>query len=318
MEKDELSCLIEEIRRSSRERNLFEFGKSVGTARYILEHTEPVNQRRLLQSIVVEEAVGLYHLREYEDAIKVINETIDLVEDHEIRLQLLHKKGAALAWLGQHAEALDIFEELTGEDSLLIRVYAMNSIAWVYLLKYQREQNQEYLDLAETYARDSIDYAKDSDKQLYAISVRNLANVYWESKKYEKALLLFLEVNELFEGKNPKSLNNVAATYVSLGKCDLAREYLQKAETIAEQSNNAFEQGQCYYIYGRIEEELLDQAMHAKDFYLAAFDYYIEAKAFEEAVKAYKRILTLDRSIHEDAISFFAQKLASQFKKEIA
>ncbi|MCK4261306.1 MAG: tetratricopeptide repeat protein, partial [Halanaerobiales bacterium] len=269
---------------------------------------------QLLQTILLNTIEDLYNVHKYSELLEAIDEAIGLIKDKKTKLDLNHKKGASLVHLGNFSAAIQIFESFIEEDCIKTQIKGLGNLAWVYILLHQNDTSLEYLIQAENYCQKALTLTESYNTNLYTKVLINLGNIYWHKRNYEKALNIFLKASSLLSD-NPAILNNIAATYVSLRDSTLAKKYLKKAEEIAEKEKNYYEVAQSIFIHARITEEIVEDFIKAKDFYLVAFDNFIETNSFSDACKIMKRTLQLDQKINNEYISLLSTRFSSHFGK---
>lgn len=313
MDDKEILKFMEKANEAIKQQNLFLFSENIGVAKYIA----PNEEFRL--EVLENQALGLYQLGQYTRALEIIDQLLPLVSN-DTKLKLLHKRGICLVKMGDYSEALGVFHGLVKEypDQ---SVWGLGKLGWTYIYLYQDEGQIEYLQKAEEYCRIALDLSS-GNKELYKRHVINLGNVEWLKRNYEKALNLFLEAADLDDGDNPNILNNIAAVYVNLAAenytlCDKVKDYLYKAEEIAERVKNEFELGQTYLIRARFAIEIEQDFIGGKDFYLVAFDRFVSAHSFPEALKTLNRILALDQKLNKESIELLGERFKTLFGKGI-
>ena len=304
----ELSIYLNNAKNSLTAKNLVNFVSNIAVAKYLAKDND-----ELLGEVLFEEAGGLYKLQEYANAHEVICQALaNQFVTGEKRTELLRKKGIVLGKLGSYKEALSIFQELSQNELPRVRILGLINLAWIYVYLYQRSGEQRYLTKARVNCEEAISiFQVYTDPVLEKEVLVNLGNAYWYAGDPENALKTFLDAHRLGE-EDPKILNNIAAAYVSLGDGHKAREYLRKAELLAEDTKNYFELAQSNLIHGRMAEKLLEDYMQAKDAYLVAFDCFIQSNALPESCKCLDSILQLNQRINSESMDLLARHLKSQ------
>lgn len=305
MSTTEVALYREKAMYGKEQRDFFEFARNIALA-----EDKARGNAQMLKEIYLEEVNGLFHFYEYQKGIEVVEEALKMVEDgDEIERELLFKKGKGLVYLGKWSEAREIFEHTYNVGSKKLQLWSLISLMWVLGYMFDKSRDKGLLEQARQYGLKALELCEDEDVAFKARASRNLGMIYWYMKDYEKALGMFFEANAIFEGQNPNVLNNVAATYVSVENVDLAQDFVNKAERLAEEQKNAFELAKSYFIRGKIEEELVNDYIHAKDYYLIAYDSFIDANAYQEAFKMMRRISDLDKKLDEESIAIFSRKM---------
>lgn len=305
MNTSEIQIYLDKARDSREKKDLMSFAGHIAIAKYLAKDTAT------LRTILEEEVKGLYSLYQYPKVLSLVDEAIELMDDAIVRLNLVRIKGLSLARTGEYQAAIEIFQQLAEEEDRKVQIWGYGNLGLVYLLIAKFKLAREQLGLAEEYCLKGLELSKEFDQKLYTECLRNLGNVYWYNNQFSKALKTFLEVQKHNCGDDPKNLNNIAATYVSLRDINLAEKYVDMAEMLAERERDLFEIAQSNLIRGRIEEEVSEDFIKAKDFYLVAFDYYIEAHALQDALKTYSRIVRVDQKINEESVHVLVQKMGS-------
>lgn len=308
----DVSYFISKANEALKQKNLLVFSENIGIAKYIAPNEET------MLDVLECQALGYFQFNLYSETIELINKILDSVKS-EKKLNLLRKKGISLVKLGEYAEGLSVFRQMT-LDYPNQPVWGYGNLGWAYIYLYQEEKEPAHLQKAEEYLQMAMEFCSEN-KDLYKTYITNLGNVEWQKGNYHQSLELFLEAADL-DSENPTLLNNIAAVYVNLTKENYAlftkiEEYLEKAEGIANETRNNFELGQTYVIRARNAIELNEDFVGGKDFYLVAFDYFISSHAFPEAIQTLNRILEVDQKTNKESIEFLGGKLQALFGKGI-
>ncbi len=261
----------------------------------------------LLQKVLLTTIEDLYRIRKYQELIEAIEETTELIEDKEIQLDLNHKKGVSLVQLGKFSAAIQIFESLLNEEFTKAKIKGLGSLAWVHILLHQTNTSSN-LTRAERYCQEALLLSQNYDQTLYVKVLINFGNICFYKGNYQKASTLFLEANSL-SNDNPTILNNLAATYVSLREKQLAETYLEKAESLAQEQQNQIELAESNFIRGRIFEEIHEDYTQAKDFYLVAYDFFIEANSPHDGCMVMNILGQLHQKIINESLSILSDKI---------
>lgn len=304
MNNSEVSYFVEKAKESLEAKKLFQFIKYISIAEYLAN-----NNHQQLKMVLAEEVNGFYLMNQYEKVLEVTEEALKVIDDRETRLELMYKKGVALGRLGVFKEAAEVFKGLIRDDILNIKIESYISLAWVDIHLHETHSDTRYLSEAKECCFFALDLSREFDTRLYVRALRNLGWAYWAEGDYQNALQTFLNANELTNGKNANALNNVASVYISLGQADMAVKYIDRAEEIAEAEKKYCEAAECNFLRGRIAAEVMEDYLKAKDYYLIAYDYFVEASAINDAFKMLNRIAALDQKINDESYTILANRL---------
>lgn len=284
------------------EKDLVSFLTNIGAAEHIHQ-----NEPEALLSALMTMIEGLYEFNRYKEAADVVERALTVTKESGQKHTLLQQKGILLGKLGKLDEAIDTFAELL--EGGLSPIWGYNHLAWTYLYKYRLDPaKQEYLHKALNFCQQAVKLFSPADPpELLKSVLVNLGNVYWHLEEYHDALQVFQDAR-VYAEKDPKILNNIAATYVQLRILEEAERYLDEAEQLAEATHNHFEAAQANLIHARIHEWLLKDYMGAKEHFLIAFDKFNLVNATLEACKCFDNIMRLGELLQHESMAILSQR----------
>lgn len=307
MNHSEVEYFLEQARASLVTKKLFVFIKYISIAEHVA-----ANRPEELKKVFYEQVLGYYVMNQFEEVIENVDVALKIVQDEDVRLELLYKKGEALGRLGRFEEARQIFHTLVMKNLLAIQISSYISLAWLDILESEVDTKPS-LTQAKDYCLRAMGLAKSHDQELYAKALKNLGVTYWHQGDFQNALQVFTDVNELTNGQKAEILNHLAATYISLGQAEVASRNIDLAEEIAEKSKNYCAAAECNLLRGRVAAEIMEDYLKAKDYYLIAYDYYVEARELNEAFKMLNRIAVLDQRIIDESYTILANRLGGLY-----
>ncbi|OJJ23671.1 hypothetical protein BKI52_04760 [marine bacterium AO1-C] len=167
---------------------------------------KPENEKKILQSILI----CHYNLQQYEEALKVINELLELESNN---VTFLNKKGLVLGKMKKHKEAVQVFSKAAKQGEIT----ANFNRAWAYI------QMQDYPKAI-------------ADYDTCLLVVQNIADLYayrgfahTKAKQLDKAKA-DLEKASSLEIKNNFVYLSWAAYFLAKEQKNEAVEYLKKAK----------------------------------------------------------------------------------------
>ncbi|MBQ2100175.1 MAG: tetratricopeptide repeat protein [Lachnospiraceae bacterium] len=186
------------------------------------------------KAVKVKEAVSLIESREYEDALKLLNEAEEEKENPRL---IARSKGIAYLGQAQYEEAIQCFlDALAGSNGLLQDVdYDLN-----YYLASAYTGAGKYQEAKEVY--DSILALKPNEKEAYYLrgGAELSMDQFNEAKAdYDKAVAM--------DPKNYDRLFAIYEEFAHFGYKAAGQEYLQKALDNGAKTLSSFDKGRIYY-----------------------------------------------------------------------
>ncbi|MCK4257570.1 MAG: tetratricopeptide repeat protein [Halanaerobiales bacterium] len=297
---------LDEARKSIEKKDYDNFMENICIAGYITKDDE-----KLMTEVLIQQSEGLYKFGNYKKALEVIEELLDskAINDLEIKLELLRKKGVILGKRGSFEEAIHIFKRLVNVESLKFKTFGLGNLAWIYMQMYLKNKEKSNITKAMDFCKEAmVILENDKESKTYKEIITVLGNCYWYDGEYDEALGVFLKAYAI-DNNDSNVLNNIATTYVRLREGELAEEYLDKAEKFAMKQNNSYVIANSNLIHGMLNEEVYDDTLKAKDFYLVAFDQFGQLNAYIEMCRCLDSIVDLDAKISKESISILANKI---------
>lgn len=240
------------------------------------------NDKEMLAKTWFLKAKGLIAFNHHRKALKCIDNALKYNVGKQA-LELKKDKGIAKGFLGEIDEAIKIFKQLTTEsDDLNILTSTYINISWAYFTlanNFSKEAVAEvkfYLDKTKEYF--------DCLSNRLKWRVRNAYSVYYFClKDYEKAINILEDSIQFCEEEDLADIyNNLAELYIMLDEdgtvCEIAKEYLEKAEILATKYNNNLGLGYIFYTKATIQLRE-DQLFTALDSLYLAIKFFKDAEA---------------------------------------
>lgn len=303
---------LNEARKFLKEKNIVGFIENVSFAKYLAKDDE-----ELLVEVLIEQSDGLYKLAEYEHTYEMIEDLLNnrTVKDVKTRLELLRKKGIMLCKFGVFEEAINIFNQLIEEEHVKFKIMGLGNLAWAYMVLYQKNKDKSNITKAREYCKQALVLLETyNDTKLYKEILNNHGNTFWYSNEFEEALEVFLEIYKL-DNNDLNALNSIATTFVSLGEGANAKIYLDQAEKLALKEDNNYAMANITLIHGRIADQIYEDTLKAKDYYLVAFDQFSKTNAFLEMCTCLDNMLDLDAKINKESINILRERLQDGLSK---
>lgn len=253
------------------------------SARVILEQLKLKNfSDENWADLLLTESLLFECCQEYENMYYVLKQLISGAPDYD---QALTRFWLAVQLSKKHQESIAVFEEL-----IELNPYASN--AWYHL-----GQTYAYLGRYEE-AIDAYEFAIFSGDK-FEVAYKDCAELCFEIKDYEKAIIWYSEVLELFEADSDLFLR-IGQCYQYIGQYALARTFLTRAMHLDHLNDEVyFHIGACFANEKKWRSAInaFEKALKIEDgreeYYTAVGEAYYEIGAMDKADEAFQRAIDI-------------------------
>ena len=273
------------------------------------------NEMKLYSKVVFLKAKGLFLLKEYDKALKTIEEALNYNKGVE-RIKLLKYKGLILNYRGFFKQAIIVFKDLlTQTDDINEKTGLHINLAGVYLSMYRAGEDQSsYLDEALLHlkeAKRNFDSVNSNKKKLICI---NYGEYYYLIGNYEEAIDMQKKaVQYCIEKDLPEAYNNLAELYLIIDDLAQAEDYLHDVELLAEKHKNHLEIAKGFYTTAKIEIKN-QEYLKAIDSLYMALDFFIDAEALTYAFNCFNKIIAVSKQFDNVCVNSIKKGVKGYFK----
>ncbi|MCO5267475.1 MAG: tetratricopeptide repeat protein [Brumimicrobium sp.] len=332
--------------KSDNTKSLVYYQKSLSIAEKHQQSTQLKNRAKLLKSTNLGN-MGILHYMQgnYTEALDYYHKALQLAEEignkrnqaaNYGNIGLIYKtQGDFSGALEYYFRALKIYEEIQDKKG------QSNNLANIGSIYFRQD---DYMKAKEYYLKAQKINEETGNKDNQATNLGNIGLIYHNQQDYSNALIFYMKAQNLFiELGNRRDLAtnflNIGDVYNAQNDYSKALEYYFKAlyinEEIESKRSIAFSLGRIGLVYLKQHKHVeankyLSQAIHLgeelgiindlKDLYLNQSELYRQTNNYEEALKFYKKHITLRDSLNraENQKASIEKEMQYEFdKKEV-
>lgn len=288
----QLECHLEKARQHHENRNFRDAIEEYFQALPLTKYTGQITMGQLKNSI----AICYYALNDYQMAIRyfdqILTEYRDDISDMDYIITKT-RKGVALGKMGHYNDAVQLFEEMTTMDFDEAKLRAYINLGVLYLKLYKYSQ-RDCLETALGYLKKALLLVDEKQKLRKHGILRNIGIIYYEQKKYLRALNSFN--NALVLVKDPlhiaRTYSEMAKAYIELLDFQAAIKYLNQVQDTMIRHKDFYSLAYSIMIRGLLYEKKND-VNNAHNYLQTALFGFLEIQAYPEVVETYYRLYKL-------------------------
>lgn len=288
----QLECHLEKARQHHENRDFRDAIEEYFQALPLTKYTAQITLGQLKSSI----AICYYALNDYQTAIRyfdqILTECLDDISDLDYIITKT-RKGVSLGKLGHYNDAIQLFEEMIamGLVEAELRAYINLGVLYFKLYKFS---GRDCLGTALDYLKKALLLVDEKEKLRKHGILRNIGIIYYEQKKYLRALDFF--TNALVLVKKPihiaRTYSEIAKTYIELLDFQSAIKYLNEVQDTMIRSKDFYSLAYSIMVRGLLYEKK-DDINNAHNYFQTALFGFLEIQAYPEVVEIYYRLYKL-------------------------
>ncbi|MDA3813433.1 MAG: sigma 54-interacting transcriptional regulator, partial [Candidatus Cloacimonetes bacterium] len=266
-----------------------DYKKSINSLKEALEIQKLLNDKFKTISIYINIGVSYMNNGKYEKAEEAFNNSLGIAVEFNMYknvISVLNNLGALFFKSGNFRKAIEYYEqaEKKSKDSNFSEGLIKSYINLGELFEKRGEFNLAY----EYYSKSLELLPGITDESMKAELYGNLGSVLTSLHKFKEAYAYLVESYDYFKSLNAKDkiiegALNQASYFIETRNYESAHYYLDSAQKLAEEIENDYYLGKCFYLRSLLEK---DDRKKALDLLRDAIEYFVKSNSNIELAKA--------------------------------